>query len=66
VPEDRPAHLRVQWSERGGPPVTPPESKGFGSQLIEQALAAEFGAKVHMEFRPDGLRCTIEADRSNV
>jgi two-component sensor histidine kinase len=66
VPEGRPAHLRVQWSEYGGPAVTRPESKGFGSQLIEQALAAEFGAEVQMDFRPEGLCCTIVADRSNV
>jgi len=28
-----------QWQERGGPPVTPPKGKGFGTVLLERAVA---------------------------
>lgn len=48
------------WEESGGPPVTRPTRKGFGTRLIERGLAAELEAKVHMTFEPTGLVCRIE------
>jgi two-component sensor histidine kinase len=33
------ARMRLRWQESGGPPVTPPSHKGFGSRLIEIGLA---------------------------
>jgi PAS domain S-box-containing protein len=53
--------LRLVWQEQGGPAVAPPSSRGFGSRMIERALAAELGGKVELQFLPGGLRCTIEA-----
>ena len=47
-------NLLIEWTERGGPSVTAPERKGFGSVLIENS------GKVEQYFEPDGLRCTIE------
>jgi PAS domain S-box-containing protein len=64
VPENDPGHLKLVWSEHDGPAVSPPDTRGFGSVLLEQALAAELGAEVRMEFRPEGLFCRIEADLS--
>ena len=52
--------LSVDWTETGGPPVTPPERRGFGARLLEQGLAAELGGKVEMTFRPEGLNCRME------
>src|SRR5262249_6890603 len=31
----------LRWQESGGPPVTPPERKGFGSRLLDQILEGE-------------------------
>ncbi|WP_347303507.1 HWE histidine kinase domain-containing protein [Croceibacterium sp. TMG7-5b_MA50] len=53
--------LRFTWVESDGPPVTAPTTRGFGSRLIERALAAELGSPVAMDFRPEGLICMIEA-----
>ena len=53
--------LRFQWRELGGPPVTVPERRGFGSRLLETGLAAELRGQVTMDFSPDGLVCTIDA-----
>jgi two-component sensor histidine kinase len=55
------SRLVVRWEETGGPAVTPPEQRGFGSRMIERALAGELKAKVEMDFRREGLRCTIVA-----
>ena len=41
--------------------MTPPARRGFGSRLIEQGLAGDLGGQAHLEFEPDGLRCTIDA-----
>jgi two-component sensor histidine kinase/PAS domain-containing protein len=53
--------LKFTWAEKNGPPVEPPKRKGFGSRLIEQSIAMEFEGSSHVDFRPDGLVCTIEA-----
>ena len=52
--------LCVCWSEKDGPSVTPPTRKGFGSRVLEQGLAHELDAKVRLDYRPDGVRCTID------
>lgn len=53
--------LRLSWQEAGGPPVVAPRRRGFGSRMIERALAAELQGKVVLDFRPEGVVCTIEA-----
>ena len=53
--------LHMSWVESGGPPVVKPSARGFGSRLIERGLAAELGGVVTMDFRPEGLVCTIDA-----
>jgi two-component sensor histidine kinase len=51
----------ITWRESGGPPVTEPNGKGFGSRMIERALAADLGASVSFVYAPEGLVCTIIA-----
>ena len=58
--------LRLTWTESGGPKVTPPERRGFGSRLIEQVLAADFGGKVSMSYPPEGVRFELQARLSNL
>lgn len=53
--------LRMRWRESGGPPVAAPAAKGFGSRLIEYALAAELGGEVRLAYDPGGVTCLIEA-----
>nr|WP_255575376.1 sensor histidine kinase [Caldovatus aquaticus] len=48
--------LDLVWAEAGGPPVTPPTRRGFGTQLIERAIARDLGATVATEYAPEGLR----------
>jgi two-component sensor histidine kinase len=52
--------LRLEWLETGGPPVSPPLRRGFGSRMIERALAAEVRGQVQLDFQPQGLRCTMD------
>ena len=51
--------FKLSWRESGGPPVEPPEHKGFGSLLIQRALEDEQG-KARLDFDREGVRCTLE------
>lgn len=53
--------LKLEWRERGGPPVEPPAKRGFGSRMIERGLAAELGGKVTIDFEPEGVVCRVDA-----
>lgn len=53
--------LSFRWEEIGGPPVGTPTRTGFGSRLIEQALAMEIGGQAKIEFAPTGVVFTAEA-----
>ncbi len=55
------AKFRLAWRERGGPPVSAPTKRGFGSTLIERSLRSYFGGTAATEFLADGLRFTLEA-----
>lgn len=51
--------LHMTWAEQGGPRVNPPKRRGFGSKLIEHAMALDLKGDVHLDFSPDGIRCRI-------
>jgi PAS domain S-box-containing protein len=58
---DSPAHLHLRWEESGGPPVRPPNRRGFGTRLIERSLAGDLHGEAKIEFASTGLVCTITA-----
>jgi two-component sensor histidine kinase len=51
--------LVLQWSEQGGPVVTPPHREGYGTVLIRELLTYEFGGTVDQRYAPDGLTCQV-------
>ena len=53
--------LRLVWIERDGPKVAAPAASGFGTRLLERALALELRGTVRLEYPPEGARCEIEA-----
>lgn len=53
--------LSLAWTERGGPPVTPPTRTGFGSRLIERSLARDLDGEVQLLYAQTGVVCTISA-----
>jgi two-component sensor histidine kinase len=54
---DAPNHgtLNLRWAETGGPVVSAPTRKGFGSRLIERNL----DGVVKIDYRPEGVVCII-------
>ena len=58
-PSPEGSRLVLCWREKNGPPVTPPTRKGFGSRVIERGLAQELGGTVDLDYRADGVVCTV-------
>ncbi len=56
-----PSRFDLLWRERGGPPVSLPSEKGFGSKLITSLLAAELGGSVNVDYGTEGLECRVSA-----
>ena len=46
----------LRCSGTGGPPVTPPERTGMGTQLLKRQRGLS-GVELH--YRPDGVECAI-------
>ncbi len=51
--------LRLIWTESGGPPVSVPVQRGFGSRLIERSARDQLGGEATVDFLPRGVVCTI-------
>jgi PAS domain S-box-containing protein len=45
----------LQWVESGGPPVSPPARKGFGSFLFDRIVAVTLGGEIATAYDPSGL-----------
>jgi two-component sensor histidine kinase len=64
--DDAAGRLRLRWVESGGPLVSTPSRKGFGSRLIERTLTFDLDAEVRVDFASSGLVCTIDAPLQRV
>jgi two-component sensor histidine kinase len=53
--------FRMTWRESGGPPVSPPVSKGFGSTVVTGTLSRTFRGKAETQYRPEGLSWELAA-----
>lgn len=53
--------LNLVWREHGGPPVTAPLRRGFGTQLITRNLGLAFAGESRLVFAPTGLECRLVA-----
>jgi two-component sensor histidine kinase len=56
--ENDDSQFELLWSERGGPPVAPPERKGLGTTLIDSGFPT---AQVERQFNEDGVHCRLVA-----
>ena len=50
--------LTLRWRETGGPTVSAPDRRGFGSNLIERTIG-QLGGTTHFDWRAEGLVCQI-------
>jgi two-component sensor histidine kinase len=49
-------HLAATWIEVGGPRLSgPPNQEGFGSLLMRQVIASQFGGELRHDWHPSGV-----------
>jgi two-component sensor histidine kinase len=51
--------LVLRWTEGGGPPVSPPTRKGFGTGVMERMIRDGVNGRVQLDWRVEGLACEI-------
>jgi two-component sensor histidine kinase len=52
--------FKFEWEEKGGPPVSPPTRRGFGTLLVTRAFADVEG-RSELAHAPDGVRYRVDA-----
>ena len=58
------ADLIFTWEEHGGPPVAPPQRKGFGRTVLEDAARHVGSAKI--VYASEGLRYELTAPLASI
>ena len=51
----RTGDLALTWTERNGPPVTPPTRRGFGSIVVEQSIPFELRGEASVAYKREGV-----------
>lgn len=58
--------FRMSWRERGGPPITQPNSTGFGRVVIERMTAQSVGGTVELAFERSGVVWELTAPLARI
>jgi PAS domain S-box-containing protein len=55
----------MSWTEREGPPVSPPQRRGFGTTVIASMAKATVGGEVQLDYPPSGLVWQLSCPAAN-
>jgi PAS domain S-box-containing protein len=55
----------MNWTERGGPPVTAPTHRGFGSTVVNAMAKRSVQGEVHLDYAPSGVVWTLTCPSAN-
>src|SRR5258708_36089262 len=55
----------MSWTERNGPPVSPPERRGFGSTVVDSMAKLSVGGEDQLDYAPSGLFGGFEGPAAN-
>lgn len=59
--------LVIAWTEQGGPPVIAPDNAdGYGSRMVERAIARQLGGSIERDWSPQGLVARIRMNKDRV
>jgi two-component sensor histidine kinase len=53
-------YLWFRWEEVGGPPISAPEKRGFGSRLIENSFRQFSDGAVKIDYPTSGARLSVK------
>jgi two-component sensor histidine kinase len=57
--------LILSWTERGGPAVSPPKRRGFGSTVMAPMAERTVDGKVDLDYAPCGLTWRLTCPAAN-
>jgi two-component sensor histidine kinase len=52
-------NFTMSWTERGGPPVSPPQRRGFGTVVMQEMAERSVDGKVDLEYAPSGVTWSL-------
>jgi two-component sensor histidine kinase len=53
-------YFSLDWNETGGPEINiKPQSRGFGSTLIDRSVASELGGRIEHDWLRKGLKLKL-------
>jgi PAS domain S-box-containing protein len=55
----------MHWTERGGPPVSPPSRRGFGTTVVESMAKRAVGGEVDLNYARSGLEWHLTCPAAN-
>src|SRR5262249_28798317 len=55
----------MSWTERNGPPVSPPEQRGFGTTVIASMAKRTVDGEVELDYAPSGLTWRLTCPAAN-
>jgi two-component sensor histidine kinase len=58
--------FHFRWQERGGPPVSEPTQKGFGTTVLEHVMAEYFDIPPRIHFEKEGVRYEISGPLDSI
>lgn len=58
-----PKSLEFTWRESGGPSVSQPDRKGFGTTFLERVLPHDFGGRGQITYSPAGMTYRLFTDQ---
>jgi light-regulated signal transduction histidine kinase (bacteriophytochrome)/CheY-like chemotaxis protein len=64
--QDPSGDLIFDWRESGGPRVSPPERKGFGTTIIDRSVPYDLGGKARIDYKPAGVEASFRIPARHV
>jgi len=49
----------MSWMERDGPPVSPPQRRGFGTVVMKEMAERSVGGRVELDYAPSGVTWSL-------
>jgi PAS domain S-box-containing protein len=57
--------ITMSWTEHGGPPVLPPDHRGFGTRVIDSMMQRAVGGEVKLNYASSGLEWHLTCPAAN-
>jgi len=56
----------MSWTECNGPPVSPPERRGFGSTVVDSMVKQTVNGEVQLDYAPSGVIWNLTCPAASV